>query len=84
MEPPLTDTPNSGQPPYSGHHLMHQLICPIELIHYLIPNSVQPPNSELRTSSGDETIMQYKNEFYSIIIINGQVGVVTRVGGAIS
>ena len=83
MEPPLTDTPNSGQPPYSGHHLMHQLICPIELIDYLIPNSGQPPSSELRTSSGDEMIMQYKNEFYSIII-NGQVGVVIRVGGAIS
>ena len=68
VEPPLTDTPNSGQPPYSGHHLMHQLICPIELIHYLIPNSGQPPNSELRTSSGDEM----------------KVGVVIHVGGALS
>ena len=48
--------------------------------------TVEPPltdNLELRTSSGDEMIMQYKNEFYSVII-NGQVGVVIRVGGAIS
>ena len=65
---------------------MHQLICPIGLIHYLIPNSGQPPNSELRTSSGDEMIMQYKNEFYSIIIIiiNGQVGVVIVWAGQLA
>ena len=48
--PPLMDTPNSGQ--WTSPNTTIDMS--IKLIHYLILNSRQPPNSELRTLSGDE------------------------------
>ena len=55
VEPPITDTPNSGHPPNNGRQLMYQLLFP------LLPNSGQPPNSGQRTSLTHRTTLSYRS-----------------------